>query len=411
MNYRLLAAICVLGLAACGGGAAVSPTLPTTQTQLDNLNAKYDTNSNQSTSDAVKGSSTESIKSIFMDELKTGAKEIIADIGTYYQKSIFLKNPIQTDTATNLNGSTTITVHHSAHGLHVGDKVSVKNLSQDINGIASASLTKNNTITAVKDDTYQLIIQGSASITGYGNVDASFSYQIKECTGKYNSLESALSETIYKNKMENLEVYYSTSTVVQKMRGCAPEDYGPSVTNKYYKKIADGYELVAQNVGDGDYSTVYGVWLLPSEGLSSTGDKLSGEIGKLINYANTLKLQNNGYTLVSYSIAPDTSNSVFLIITLKNYSSSDLLMTTELNIYGKSKTGYQLVKRQIDYKNPAQTRVEISNFVTPPDIEIFATKNGFSPEKAAEIKLKCEKNLLLFLNCAREYMPMANVID
>ena len=132
------------------------------------------------------------------------------------------------------------------------------------------------------------------------------------------------------------------------MRGCIPEFYGENITKKYYKKIPTGYELVAQNVDAGDYSMVYGAWKLTGEGLSSASDKLSGNIGKLINYADTRKLQNNGYTLVSYQIAPDTASSVFIIVSLKNYGSNDVLMTTETNIYGKAATGYQLIKRQIN---------------------------------------------------------------
>ena len=121
------------------------------------------------------------------------------------------------------------------------------------------------------------------------------------------------------------------------------------------------------------------------------------------------KLQKNGYTLVSYRIAPDTASSVFLIITLKNYSNSDALMTTETDIYAKADTGYQLVKRQIDYNNELRIRVEISKFAIPPDIVSVATKNGFSDAKAADIKLKCKD--MLFVSCTYTYMPLVNIFD
>ena len=409
MNIKnsLLAVLCVLGMAACGGGAAVSPTAPTTQAQLDNLNAKYDSDSNQSASAAVTGSSTESIQSIFMDELKNGSKEIMADVATYSQKSHFLQNAIATDTATNANGSTTITVHHDAHGLHVGDKVTVKNATLDANGIAVASLNKSNSVTAITADTYQMLVQGSASQTGLANINVSLNYLIADCIGKYNSIESAISEKIHTIKIENLEVFYTNLIITQRMRGCAPEYYGENLTKKYYKKIASGYELVAQNVNAGDYSMVYGAWKLPSDGLNSASKTLAGDIGKLINYANTLKLQNNGYTMVSYRIAPDTASSVFLIIDLKNYTNNDTLMTTETNIYGKAEKGYQLIKRQIDYNNTLRNRVEIFNFGAPPDILSFATKNGFSEANAAEIVPKCKD--IMFLTCVRNYMPLANL--
>jgi len=407
IKNRLLIVLCVVGMAACGGGAAVSPTAPSTQRQLDNLNAKYDFDSNQSASAAVTGSSTESIQSIFMDELKTGSKEIMADVATYSQKSHFLENAIATDTATNANGSTTITVHHDAHGLHVGDKVTVKNATLDANGIAVTSLNKSNSVTAITADTYQMLVQGSASQTGLANINVSLNYLIADCIGKYNSIESPISEKIHTIKIENLEVFYTNLTIAQKMRGCAPEYYGENLTKKYYKKIAGGYELVAQHVNAGDYSMVYGAWKLPSDGLNSASKTLAGDIGKLINYANTLKLQNNGYTMVSYRIAPDTASSVFLIIDLKNYSSSDTLMTTETNIYGKAEKGYQLIKRQIDYNNTLRNRVEIFNFGAPPEILSFAIKNGFSEANAAEIVPKCKD--IMFLTCARNYMPLANL--
>lgn len=403
----LLAAVCAAGISACGGGTAVAPTVPSSQTQLDNLNAKYDVSTNQSTSAAVAGTSTESIQSIFMAELATGAEEIIADIATYYQESVFLKNAIETNIATNANGNTTITVHHSAHGLHVGDKVTINNTGLDVNGIAATSFNKSSPISAITVDTYQVAVKGSAAKTGYANVDLSFDYLIADCIGKYNSLESAISEKIYKNKIENLEVFYTTSTVAQTMHGCSPQYYGDNVTTKYYKKITGAYELVSQNVDGGDYSIVYGAWKLPSEGLSSASDALTGSIGKIVNYENTRKLQNNGYTLVSYRIAPDTASSVFIIITLKNYTSNDFLMTTEANVYAKGTTGYQLIKRQVDYNNTLQNRVEISNFTAAPNIISFATLNGFSAAKAAEIKQKC--NGLLFLSCARSYMPLVNL--
>ena len=437
IKNRLLTALWVAGMAACGGGTAVGPTLPNAQEQLDNLNAKYDSNSNQSTSAAVPGASTESIQSIFMDELTTGAEEIIADVVTYYQKSFFLENAIETDTSQNANGNTIVTVRHEAHGLHIGDKVTVKNPVQDANGIAPASLSKSNPITAVTPDTYQLSVQGSANQSGLANMDVSVDYLIRGCIGKYNSIGSTISTKINSNKIENLEVFYTTLTVAQAMQGCAPEFYGENITTKYYKKIDSGYELVAQNVDGGDYSMVYGRWVLPSVGLNSTPapapvppaapasasasapasapasasavDTLAGNIGKLVNYQDTKKLQNNGYTLVSYRIAPDTASSVFVIITLKNYSNADTLMTTEVNIYAKAAKGYQLIKRQIDYNNALRNRVEISKFTTPPDIASFATKNGFSAAKAEDIKLKCKS--MLFLNCAQNYMPLAYVFE
>ena len=412
MNLKnwLLAALCVVGLTACGGGTAVTATLPTTQTQLDNLNAKYDSNNNQSTSAAVAGSSTESIQSIFMDEIKTGSQEIIADIVASYQKSYFLKKAIGTDTATNANGSTTITVHHDAHGLHLGSKVTIKNAMLDANGITAANLNKSFPVTAVTLDTYQLVVQGSASQTGLANTDVSVDYLIANCVGKYNSLESAISTQKNAIRIENLDVFYTTLTVAQSMRGCAPQ-YSESLTTKYYKQISGGYELVSQNVADGEYSMVYGTWKLPSDGLNSasTSTTRTGDIGKLINYENTKKLQNNGYTLVSYQIAPDTASSVFVVITLKNYSNSAALMTTETNFYAKADTGYQLIKRQIDYNNDARNRVEISKFATPPDIVSIATKNGFTDAKAADIKLKCKD--MLFVSCARNYMPLVNIFD
>jgi hypothetical protein len=411
MNIKksLLAVLCVVGMVACGGGTAVSPTLPSSQTQLDNLNAKYDANSGQSKITAVPGTSTESIQSIFMDQLKNGSQEIIADVVTYYYRSFFLQNAIATDTAKNVNGSTTISVYHPAHGLHIGDKVSVKNASQNANGIAAASLNNSNPVTAVTSDGYQLVVQGSASQTGLANINVSVDYQIVNCIGKYNSIESVISEKIYSNTIENQEVFYSALTVAQLMRGCTPEFYGENVTKKFYKKISVGYELVAQSVAAGDYSMVCGTWKLPSEGLSATSDKLAGDIGKLINYADTRKLQNNGYTLVSYQIAPDTVSSVFLIISLKNYTQNNTLMTTETNIYGKAATGYQLIKRQIDYNNDLRNRIEIFKFVSPPEILSLAKKNGFSDDQAAEVKRKC--NGMMFLSCARNHIPLANLLD
>ena len=84
-------------------------------------------------------------------------------------------------------------------------------------------------------------------------------------------------------------------------------------------------------------------------------------------------------------------------------------MTTETNIYAKATTGYQLIKRQIDYNNPLRNRVEITNFATPPDIVNFAIKNGFTDAKAADIKIRCKG--MLFLSCAHDYIPLAYVFE
>jgi hypothetical protein len=241
------------------------------------------------------------------------------------------------------------------------------------------------------------------------NINVSVDYQIVDCIGKYNSIESVISEKIHSNTIENQEVFFTSLTVSQLMRGCTPEFFGENVTKKFYKKISTGYELVAQSVDAGDYAMVYGTWKLPSESLSATSDKLAGDIGKLINYADTRKLQNNGYTLVSYQIAPDTVSSVFLIISLKNYTQNNTLMTTETNIYGKAATGYQLIKRQIDYNNDLRNRIEIFKFVSPPEILSLAKKNGFSDDQAAEVKRKC--NGMMFLSCARNHIPLANLLD
>jgi len=434
VKRRLLsrAALLALGMlfTACGGGSSSTPEVANskvqaaastvsepTNAQSTNLNSKFDFVSNQPTATAVAGATSISIQSFATSEALNGTPELLADMVSYQRKSVFLKNPMVTDVSSNSAGKTTITIFQKAHGLNRGDKMAIKNIpvssngtSFTVNGISVESLSRWVDVAPLNNDYYAITVMASANRSGPTGLDINVDYIIASCTGKFNYLKTSLSNKPLADRVEGFFVYATTTKVASHLNGgCSPEYYGDVSTIKYYKSgtAVGSYELVAQEIGGGDYSYVVGEWDLSSEPLKSGPVITEKTVGKLLNFTNKNRLLTDGYTLLSYTSGMDSATTVFLFTYLKSYSDGNILMTTETNVYAQSASSstptLELIRKQIDYNNPEKTQVVISNFIAAPDVEKLATQNGYSATDAAKIKSSCIGMLLL--SCVRYYMP------
>ncbi len=72
-------------------------------------------------------------------------------------------NPIATT-----NGSSTVTVTHSSHGLRTGDSITIAGVPGAINNIPAAQLNATHTVTVLTTSTYTVTVATSANATGSG---------------------------------------------------------------------------------------------------------------------------------------------------------------------------------------------------------------------------------------------------
>jgi sugar lactone lactonase YvrE len=419
-------------LYACGGGSATVPTAATSKPQSDylisaeavnpqigDLTSKINLATSQATSKAVAGTASISIQALASSNAQKGSPELLADMVSYQRKNFSLVNPIKTDVSRNVDGRTTITVFHEAHGLRLGDKVAVKNQSAildntvaNFNGVPVTNLSTWNYVIPVHPDRYELTVEGVANKTGFADLNVSVDYLVVDCSGKFDYLQTPLSTKPLSSSVEGFQVYSSTTTVASRLKGCSPEYYGDTKTTKYFKKnLSANYELVAQEVAGGDYSFVSGKWDLPADPLQSGDAVTEKTIGKLKNFTDKTLSYTDGYAIASFVPKKNTASSVFLFSYLRNYADNDVLLSTETDIYapiiGDTAGSMGLIKKLIDYNNVQKTLVEIQNFIPAPDVADFAIQNGYSASDAAKIKLGCKD--LLLLSCIRYYMPGVNV--
>jgi sugar lactone lactonase YvrE len=419
-------------LCACGGGSSSVPEVAnskpqtsylvsseTVNPQINDLSAKINLATGQATTSAVRGTAPISLKALATTQAVKGSPELLADMVSYQRRMAYLLNPIKTDVDKNTGSKTTITVFHTAHGLHLGDKVAFKNLPIptdgsifSLNGIEGTKLTQWNYIVPVHPDRYEITVDGIANKTGLAGLDISVEYLIVDCSGKFDYRQTPISDKPLPNSVEGIQVFSATTTVASRLKGCSPEYYGDTNTTKFYKKDStNNYQLVAQEVEGGDYSFVLGKWDLPAEPLQSGDAVIEKTIGKLKNFTDKTRSHTDGYAIASFLPKKNTASSVFLFSYLRNYADNDALMSTETDIYapivGDATGSMDLIKKLIDYNNTQKTLVEIQNFIPAPDVADFAIQNGYSASDAATIKRSCKD--LLLLSCIRYYMPGVSV--
>ena len=98
--------------------------------------------------------------------------------------------------------------------------------------------------------------------------------------------------------------------------------------------------------------------LFPSGSLKS-GDK--GDVGVLLNYADSARTDKQGRTVLSYEVLSDTCCSILLVLNSRTFDANGTLIVEVKDFYGKSASSiglpYSLLKTVANYNNPQRNEV------------------------------------------------------
>jgi len=101
------------------------------------------------------------------------------DVTPIRQTNTGIANAFTTSTTTNSGGYTTITVNDPGHGAQANDFVNISSVSGAVNGVTAAQLTSEFQIqTVTSNNTYTILVAGTASSSGTPAVSATFNYQL-----------------------------------------------------------------------------------------------------------------------------------------------------------------------------------------------------------------------------------------
>jgi len=101
------------------------------------------------------------------------------DVTPIRQTNTGIANAFTTSTTTNSGGYTTITVNDPGHGAQANDFVNISSVSGAVNGVTAAQLTGEFQIqTVTSNNTYTILVAGTASSSGTPAVSATFNYQL-----------------------------------------------------------------------------------------------------------------------------------------------------------------------------------------------------------------------------------------
>lgn len=100
--------------------------------------------------------------------------------------------------------------------------------------------------------------------------------------------------------------------------------------------------------------------LFPSGPLKA-GDK--GDVGVLLNYADSARTDKQGKTVLSYEVLSDTCCSVLLVMISKAFDSNGTLIVEVKDFYGKSTSSIglpnSLLQSVANYNNPQKNEVTV----------------------------------------------------
>jgi hypothetical protein len=198
--------------------------------------------------------------------------------------------------------------------------------------------------------------------------NAKLNYKILDCYGK---------QILEKSPVETTSLFYDglplirTKTVVNTtLNNCSPPNSQFTTYRHYTQKYSClnngpcgiNYELIRQEIVGGLYAYPQDWFfnLFPS-GPIKAGDK--GDVGVLLNYADSARTDKQGKTVLSYEVLSDTCCSVLLVMISKTFDSNGTLIVEVKDFYGKSTSSiglpYSLLQSVANYNNPQKNEVTV----------------------------------------------------
>ncbi len=352
-------------LCSCGGGttAGAAAANASNSSSVANINTSTSTGSGATT---VSSTDTLSVAQFWNENVSTAYASSGQINGYVYKDFSYSKLDSVVSSIDKISGKSTLKIRHENHGAANGDLVTISGLQLPLHGIDPKILNATHSITLIDMNAYSISVAGLATSTAIESFNAKLNYKLMDCYGK---------QVIEKTAIENTGLFYEglpllrTKTVVNTtLNNCSPPTSQFTTYRHYVQKFSCSmagacginYELVRQEIVGGLYAYPQDWFfnLFPSGSLKS-GDK--GEVGVLLNYADSARTDKQGKTVLSYEVLSDTCCSVLLAISSKTYDSNGTLIVEVKDFYGKSASSiglpYSLVKSVANYNNLQKNEV------------------------------------------------------
>ena len=351
-------------LSSCGGGATSGVAA---------AGAEVSSSSGSITSvggNTATGSSADSInfaqfwnESVSAEFVSTG--QISAYVYKDFSYSKFESAVMSVDKAV---GKSALKIRHENHGAGQGDLVSISGLQLPLNGIDSKNLNITHAITLLDKNYYAITVLGVATSTAMESFNAKLNYKILDCYGKQIIEKSPVETTSLFD--DGLPLIRTKTVVNTTLNNCSPPNSQFTTYRHYVQKYSClnngpcgiNYELIRQEIVGGLYAYPQDWFfnLFPSGPLKA-GDK--GDVGVLLNYADSARTDKQGKTVLSYEILSDTCCSVLLVMISKTFDSNGTLIVEVKDFYGKSTSSiglpYSLLQSVANYNNPQKNEVTV----------------------------------------------------
>lgn len=265
-------------------------------------------------------------------------------------------------------GKSTLKIRHENHGAGQGDLVSISGLQLPLNGIDSKNLNITHAITLLDKNYYAITVLGVATSTAMESFNAKLNYKILDCYGKQIIEKSPVETTSLFD--DGLPLIRTKTVVNTTLNNCSPPNSQFTTYRHYVQKYSClnngpcgiNYELIRQEIVGGLYAYPQDWFfnLFPSGPLKA-GDK--GDVGVLLNYADSARTDKQGKTVLSYEILSDTCCSVLLVMISKTFDSNGTLIVEVKDFYGKSTSSiglpYSMLQSVANYNNPQKNEVTV----------------------------------------------------
>lgn len=424
-SRSILMVLSVSVLMACGGGSMSNGPAPQALTNgpaPSTLTMGAATANTPTVPAVANPTATQSTDSVdfakFWDEnIKTGYSRSGGLTAFKYKDFASVKLSSEVKELSTVNGVTTLKIYHLAHGANNGDRVNFSKIDSTPHGISKEIINGSFELFDVTPEFYSINLKYAAKNSLATEFIADATYKYKECTGYQSVKQLPPDNSVASLKFGIVSAIRVAFTVNTNLMGCSPEK--SSFTT--YKYFTDGvsssgenikFAPLGQDIVGGMYSVVDGAFSIPSGTLKSGS---SGKIASITNYTDNTKKVKQGKTEVSYSVLPHTSQSVFLQIISNTFDDGGKVLSTTLDIYGKSTLttdpNYNLVQTLVTYNNPNRNEVDIvysanSMDVKPADLTGIGTLQGtpngkpnwtFIPIDLTNVKLAKKITIILKL--------------
>ncbi len=349
-------------LTSCGGGASIGVAAS---------DAQAASNSGNNTSIGIGTSTINSADTLnfsqFWNENVSTAFASTGQISAYvYQDFAYPKLESTVLSVDKISGKSILKVRHENHGASNGDMVTISGLQLPLNGIDPKNINATHEVSLLDNNYFAITVLGLSTSSSIESFSAKLSYKLLDCYGK-QIIEKSAAE-ITPQFYDGLPLIRTKTVVDTTLNNCSPPVSQFTTYRHYTQKyscISNGpcglnYELIRQEIVGGLYAYPqdWFIKLFPSGSLKS-GDK--GDVGVLLNYADSARTDKQGRTVLSYEVLSDTCCSILLVLNSRTFDANGTLIVEVKDFYGKSASSiglpYSLLKTVANYNNPQRNEV------------------------------------------------------